>query len=41
LENDPYSNVKYQKAAELIAKHGIPESFKDKNRETNNDNKKP
>jgi hypothetical protein len=32
LENDPYSQAKYEKAVELIAKYGIPESFKDKNR---------
>jgi hypothetical protein len=41
LENDPYSKAKNEKAPELIAKYGIPESFKDKNKETNSDDIKP
>jgi hypothetical protein len=41
LENDPYSKAKYEKAAELIAKYGIPESFKDKNRKIQSKTKKP
>ncbi len=40
LENDPYSKAKYEKAAELIAKYGIPESFKDKKRKTQSKTKK-
>jgi hypothetical protein len=41
LENDPYSKAKYEKAAELIAKYGIPESFKDKNGKIQSKSKKP
>ena len=40
LENDPYSKAKYEKAAALIAKYGIPESFKDKNRKIQSKTKK-
>jgi hypothetical protein len=41
LENNPFSQVKYEKAAKLIAKYGIPESFKDKNRKPKAQSLKP
>jgi hypothetical protein len=39
--NFPYFQAKDEKAAELIAKYGIPESFKDKKRKTQSKIKKP